>query len=117
MNIDVSAVGKPFQFLASLITAIKTYGEQIGRPMVYNDLMSIFTGQHRLWKQCYQCNNVFYEDTVFDYIVFIFEGIHFHRVWMFREQYDWKMQLNSSGVKIVRSYLLFNVQCSFDGLI
>ena len=73
MNIDIRSVGKPFQFLASLITAIKTYGEQIGRPTVYNDLMSIFTGQHRLWKHCYQCDNIFYEVTVFDYIVSILE--------------------------------------------
>ena len=73
MNIDIHAVGKPFQFLASLMTAIKIYGEQIGRPMVYNNLMSIFIGQHRLWKYCYQCNNTFYEDTDFDYIVSILE--------------------------------------------
>ena len=69
MNIDIRSVGKPFQFLISLITTIKTYGEQIGKPTIYNDVMSIFMGQLCICNQCYQCNTSFYEDTVFDYIV------------------------------------------------
>lgn len=69
LNIDVNCPGEPFQFLSMLVVAIKEYGEQFGKPMIYEEIMSTFTGQFRQCQCCMNCRNVFYNRVPFDYIV------------------------------------------------